>query len=107
MIVSLSNKEIEEKILGDLEMMLGITEKPNYRIIKRWPDAIPQFSVEQEKIMKEVVEPLLDEKYPAVLIGGNGLEGYGLSQCVRQGNEIGIKLVEEIKERNCTLRTKK
>ncbi|MFL2099234.1 protoporphyrinogen oxidase [Desemzia sp. FAM 23989] len=105
MIVSLSNKEIEEKILNDLEMMLGITQKPNYRIIKRWPDAIPQFSVDLEKNMKEIVGPLLKEKYPGVLIGGNGLEGYGLSQCIRQGNEIGVELVEAIKERNCISRT--
>lgn len=101
-IVSLSNKEIEEKILGDLEIILGVTKKPNYHIIKRWPDAIPQFSVELEKRMREVVEPLLNEKYPGVLIGRNGLEGYGLSQCIKQGNRIGVELVEVIKKLNCT-----
>lgn len=101
MIVSLSNKEIEEKILADLEMILGVTEKPNYRIIKRWPDAIPHFSVHQEQTMKEVVGPMLEEKYPGVLIGGNGLEGFGLNHCIRQGNEIGEQLVEVIKKQNC------
>lgn len=100
-LVSLSNQEIEAKILSDLQIILGITEKPNYRIIKRWPDAIPHYTVKQEQIVNDVVGPLIYEKYPGVLIGGNGLEGYGLNHCIRQGNRIGAELVEWIKERNC------
>lgn len=101
MIVSLSNQEIETKILSDLQMILGIDEKPNYRIIKRWPDAIPHYSVKQEKMIRDVVEPALAKRYPRILIGGNGLEGYGLNQCIRQGDRIGGQLVEQIKKRNC------
>ncbi|WP_035053750.1 protoporphyrinogen oxidase [Carnobacterium pleistocenium] len=99
-LVSLSNKEIEESILKDLEMILGITEKPINRIVKRWPDAIPQYTVTQEEKTKEMIE-LLTHEYPGIYISGIGLEGFGINQCISQANKTSKKIVEYVKEQNC------
>ncbi|MDZ7834255.1 MAG: protoporphyrinogen oxidase [Alkalibacterium sp.] len=47
--MSLSNKQIEEEILADVSAMLAINSEPNYKIIKRWPNAIPQFTLMHEE----------------------------------------------------------
>lgn len=83
--MSLSNKQIEEAILKDLNKMLSINEKPNYRIIKRWPNAIPQFPVNHEEKTKNLNE-FLSEKYPGVYLIGNGMNGFGINNCIKQAN---------------------
>lgn len=99
-LVSLSNKEIEETILKDLEIILGITEKPLSRVIKRWPNAIPQYTISQEEEMKQI-ESLLRKEFPGVYIAGHGLSGFGINQCIKQGNHVGEQLVEYMKKQNC------
>jgi len=100
LLVSLSNKEIEESILKDLKVILGITGKPINRIVKRWPDAIPQYTVIQEEKIKEMIE-LLKNEYPGVYISGIGLEGFGVNQCIGQANKTSKKIVDHIKKQNC------
>ncbi|MER2131191.1 MAG: protoporphyrinogen oxidase [Carnobacterium inhibens] len=100
LLVSLSNNEIEDSILKDLEMILGITEKPIDQIVKRWPDAIPQYTVSQEGKIKEIIE-LLSLNYPGIYISGIGLEGFGINQCIGQANKTSKKLVAHIKKQNC------
>lgn len=101
LLVSLSNKEIEEPILKDLELMLGITEKPKFKIVKRWPNAIPQYTVKQEEHIEKITD-LLNTDLPGIYIAGNGLEGFGINHCVRQGNRVAEQIVEYIKEQNCS-----
>lgn len=100
LLVSLSNKDIEESILKDLEIILGITEKPINRIVKRWPNAIPQYTVDQEENIKEMIE-LLAHDYPGIYISGIGLEGFGINQCIGQANKASKKIVDHIKKQNC------
>lgn len=100
MLVSLSNREIEESILKDLETILGITRPPKYCVIKRWLNAIPQYTVKQEEEMKKITEKL-HQYYQGVYIAGTGLEGFGISQCIRQGNRVGEEMVSYIKKQNC------
>lgn len=100
LLVSLSNKDIEESILKDLETILGITEKPISRTVKRWPNAIPQYTVAKEEKTKEMIE-LLTHEYPGIYISGIGLEGFGINQCIGQANKTSKKIVEHIKKQNC------
>ncbi|MER2173569.1 MAG: protoporphyrinogen oxidase [Carnobacterium sp.] len=100
LLVTLGNKEIEESILKDLEIILGITDKPINRIVKRWPDAIPQYTVDLEEKTKEMIE-MLNYEYPGIYISGIGLEGFGINQCIGQANRTSNKIVEHIKKQNC------
>ncbi|WP_414839943.1 protoporphyrinogen oxidase [Carnobacterium sp. TMP28] len=99
-LVSLSNKEIEQSILKDLNTILGITKEPLFRIIKRWADAIPQFTVtQQEDIL--LAKQILSDDYPGIYIAGQGLAGFGINHCVQQANIIGNQIVEYAKKQNC------
>lgn len=94
--MSLSNKQIEEAILKDLNKMLSIEVDPNYRIIKRWPNAIPQFSVNHEERTKNLNE-FLEEKYPGLYLIGNGMDGFGVNNCIRQGNNTAMEVINYLK----------
>ncbi len=94
--MSLSNKQIEEAILKDLSAMLDINAKPNYKIIKRWPNAIPQFKLMYERKRKNLFE-FLDEKYPGLYLAGNGIDGFGISNCIKQANKVSTQIIDYLK----------
>lgn len=99
-LVSLSNKEIEHSLLKDLGIILGVTEKPLFSIIKRWRDAVPQFTVTQEEDVQQAKQILLDE-YPGIYIAGQGLAGSSINHCIQQANQIADQIVEYAKKQNC------
>lgn len=99
-IVSLSNMEIEEHILKDLKQILGVEVAPNYMKIARWPNAIPQYTVNHENLKQEVMQSLRKD-YPGIYIAGNGFGGFGINQCVEEANRVSKAVVEYMKIQNC------
>lgn len=95
--MSLSNKQIEEAILGDLNSIMDIQEEPNYRIIKRWPNAIPQFSLNHDEKRKNLFE-FLDDKYPGLYLAGNGIDGFGINNCIAQGRRASENVLRYLKK---------
>lgn len=93
--MSLSNKQIEKEILNDISDMLGVNASPSYKIIKRWPNAIPQFSLMHEENRKDLFE-FLDEKYPGLYLAGNGINGFGINNCIAQANKVSSQAIEYI-----------
>ena len=99
-LVSLSNLEIEEYILKDLNQILGIEVPPNYSKIARWPNAIPQYTIHHEERKQRLVA-ILRADFPGIYIGGNGFGGFGINQCVTQANRISKATIEYMKKQNC------
>ncbi|MFO8069054.1 MAG: protoporphyrinogen oxidase [Alkalibacterium sp.] len=94
--MSLSNRQIEEEILEDVSRMLNIGSKPNYKIIKRWPNAIPQFTLMHEEKRINLME-FLNENYPGLYLAGNGVNGFGINNCIAQANKISKEAITYIK----------
>ncbi|OJF96476.1 protoporphyrinogen oxidase [Alkalibacterium sp. 20] len=94
--MSLSNKQIEEEILDDVSSMLSIDSKPNYKIIKRWPNAIPQFTLMHEEKRINLME-FLNENYPGLYLAGNGVNGFGINNCIAQANTTSEEVIAYIK----------
>ncbi|EXJ22894.1 Protoporphyrinogen IX oxidase, aerobic, HemY [Alkalibacterium sp. AK22] len=100
--MSLSNKQIEEAILKDLNKMLGIRQKPNYRIIKRWPNAIPQFTLNHEQNTTRLSD-FLKKQYAGLYLVGNGMDGFGINNCIKQANEVSKKVLDHLKKQKSIL----
>lgn len=98
-VMSLSNKQIEDTILEDINNILDIKEEPNYRIMKRWPDSVPQYTLQYEEKMNEVKE-YVNKEYSGIYFAGNGIDGFGLNHCVRQAKEVSQQIVDHIKKQN-------
>ncbi len=87
-LVALSDEEILALILKDREKLNGKAVEPVEVKITRWPRAIPHYTIQWEKILRnlEVPRPLF--------LHGNYLGGIGLSKI----HQRSIKLAAQLKE---------
>ena len=93
-IVDLSDEEIINIALRDLNKTMNITEKPLFHMVTRWKDSMPQYNVGHIERMKNVKESLAKE-LPGVYLAGGSYEGVGIPDCINQG-EAAVKKVLEL-----------
>ncbi|MEH6957111.1 protoporphyrinogen oxidase [Neobacillus drentensis] len=91
--VDLSDDEIINIALRDLNKTMNITEKPLFHVVTRWKKAMPQYNVGHIERMKSVKESLTKE-LPGVFLAGGSYEGVGIPDCIDQG-EAAVKKVLE------------
>jgi oxygen-dependent protoporphyrinogen oxidase len=83
-VVELSDKEIEKTVLADLRKSMAIEADPEFTVVSRWNEAMPQYLVgHQERIEKTRKE--MEKIFPMVQMIGSSFEGYGIEGCVAQG----------------------
>lgn len=85
-IVELADKAIEETVLSDLNRIMTINQAPEYTMVTRWRNSIPQYTVGHVQ-RKEAIFEEFREAYPGVFAGGASFDGVELSECVRQGKD--------------------
>lgn len=90
-VVDLSDEEIVEIVLRDLNKTMNITDKPEFSVITRWKNAMPQYSVGHKQRI-EAVKSSLKEELPGVFLAGGSYSGIGIPDCIDQG-EAAVKNV--------------
>ncbi|RXI99904.1 protoporphyrinogen oxidase [Anaerobacillus alkaliphilus] len=90
-IVDWSDEEISNAVLADLNKTMQIDEKPEFTIIRRWKEAMPQYVVGHKQRMEELKEQL-QKQLPGVYVAGGSFEGIGLPDCIDQGEAVVAKL---------------
>jgi protoporphyrinogen/coproporphyrinogen III oxidase len=89
--VDLSDEEIVDLVLKDLNKTMNITAKPKFHIVTRWRKSMPQYTVGHlEKMAK--VNQQLHEELPGVYLAGGSFEGVGIPGCIDQA-EAAVKKV--------------
>ena len=89
----MSDGEIVKAVLEDLHKLMDIQEEPEFTIVSRWKEAMPQYLVghgERIAAAKNEVQDAL----PMVQIAGGSFEGFGLPACVDQGKAAAKLLLE-------------
>ena len=82
-IVSQADEEITSVVLEDLRKTMNITKDPEWAIISRWEEAMPQYTVgHKERIHK--AKAYMRENFPGIYFGGGSYEGSGLPDCIDQ-----------------------
>lgn len=97
--LSLSNKQIEELLLKDLEKMLGIDVPPIYHVLKRWKNSFPKQSFSGENAGSKLIDSI-QTAYPGIYLAGNGVKGFGINSCIKQGNEVSEYIITHLKKQN-------
>ena len=96
-IVELSDYEITQTVLSDLEKMLGIESAPLFSYVTRWQQGMPQYTVghnSRTKLLKEEVE----NTFPNVLLAGSSYDGVSMPNCIKQGRNAALKILNQLHE---------
>ena len=73
--------ELYEIVFDELREILGLSEQPNFRHIKRWHKAIPQYEIGYEKIEKNIEN--FENKYRGIFFCSNFYKGISVGDCVK------------------------
>lgn len=83
-VVDLSDEEIEKIVLDDLRDTMNILAKPEFTIISRWKNAMPQYNVGHKARLQEV-KANVRANLPGVFIAGSSFDGLAIPDCIDQG----------------------
>ncbi|WP_002150030.1 protoporphyrinogen oxidase [Bacillus cereus] len=83
-IVEQTDEEIVQLVLEDLQKTMDITEDPEFTIVSRWKEAMPQYTVGHKERMKKLTT-FMEKELPGVYLAGSSYAGSGLPACIEQG----------------------
>jgi protoporphyrinogen/coproporphyrinogen III oxidase len=83
-VVDLSDDQLIKIVLDDLNKTMNISMVPDFVVVSRWKDSMPQYTVgHKERI--ESMKKQVDKELPGVFIAGSSFDGIGMPDCVDQG----------------------
>lgn len=97
-IVELSDTAIENTVLNDLKKSIGIVGSPEFTVVSRWKQAMPQYTVGHEMRMDQVKNSLY-EQFPNIRLVGSSYEGISIPDCVSQGKNVATEMLESMFEK--------
>ncbi|GHH98538.1 protoporphyrinogen oxidase [Neobacillus kokaensis] len=83
-IVDLSDDQIIKIVLDDLKKTMDITMNPDFTVVSRWKNAMPQYTVGHKTRLANILEHLKIE-LPGVFLAGASYGGVGVPDCIDQG----------------------
>ncbi|MDQ6596486.1 protoporphyrinogen oxidase [Bacillus salipaludis] len=92
-IVELSDDQIIKFVLDDLNKTMDISMEPDFAVVSRWKNAMPQYTVGHKQRL-ETIKKHIKEELPGVFLAGASYEGVGVPDCIDQG-EAAVKAVFE------------
>ena len=95
-VVDLSDDEIIKIAMEDLNKTMNITSDPEFSVVTRWKNSMPQYTVGHKKRV-ELLKRNMAKELPGVFLAGSSYEGIGLSDCVDQGEAAVEKVIEFLK----------
>lgn len=83
-VVHLSDSELTEIVLKDLNKTMRIKKDPEFAVVTRWHKARPQYTVGHPARMEQIHSGI-NKHLPGVFLAGSSYEGVGLPDCIDQG----------------------
>jgi protoporphyrinogen/coproporphyrinogen III oxidase len=83
-VMTLSDDALLERAEKELAPVLGGRQAPGFRMLHRWPHAMPQCELGHNELMEEIESEL--SPLP-IRLAGSGYRGSGIPDCIRQGRE--------------------
>lgn len=85
-IVDLPDDEIIDIVLRDLNKTMKIKKKPEFYVITRWKEAMPQYTVGHIERLNHIRTEMLNH-LPGTFLAGSSYEGLGIPDCIEQGEK--------------------
>ncbi len=90
-VLTQSDDEVTDVTRADLERLLGITAKPVFCSISRWPRSMAQYTVGHAGRMREVSERVA--QHAGLHLIGNAYRGIGIPDCIQLARETATAMV--------------
>ncbi|CAM3652074.1 protoporphyrinogen oxidase [Mesobacillus zeae] len=90
-IVDQPDAEIVKVVLEDLRKTMNIAAEPEFTVITRWKESMPQYTVGHKQRV-EALKDGLQAELPGVYMAGSSFEGLGIPDCIDQG-ETAVKKI--------------
>lgn len=97
-ILEQSDEELYETVFAELKEIVGLSEPPVFRTLKRWRQAIPQYNVGYDKI--ETAIKNFEKETPGILFCSNFYKGISVGDCVKNAYQVADKINEKWKTEN-------
>ncbi|WP_249870157.1 protoporphyrinogen oxidase [Oceanobacillus saliphilus] len=91
-IVDLSDEEITDIVLKDMNKTMKIKAKPEFSIITRFKDARPQYHVGHLELVSEVRADASRE-LPGLFLTGSSYDGVGIPDCIEHGQKSATEVI--------------
>ena len=92
-IIEKSDDELVSIALKDMKGTVDISSEPDFAVVSRWPNAMPQYPVGHKRWLQDVNKRLTEE-YPGIYLAGASYDGIGIPDCIRQGMEAAKKVMK-------------
>ena len=102
-VVDLSDGEIEQIVLDDLNRIMKITEKPDFTIVTRWKDGMPQYEVGHLERL-QTIKDKMEVELPGIYLAGASYNGIGMPDCINQGIAAKNRVLQFLEDKNKNLR---
>ncbi len=91
---ALDDEAVIRRVLEELDILIGLRDRPLFTTIHRWPTAMAQFPVGHlDRVAR--VDALL-QTLPPVALAGNAFAGGGVPDCVHRGETAAERVLERI-----------
>ncbi len=87
-----SDESAVRLVLEELTVMTGITTKPLFTRVHRWPKSMAQYTVGHRDRVRGIENCL--SAIPGLYLAGNAYTGIGVPDCVRMGKEAAAAIVK-------------
>jgi oxygen-dependent protoporphyrinogen oxidase len=83
---------IASTVLGELRGPLGLRGEPAFRLVRRWPRAIPQYEVGHGRFVERAKE--IETALPGLRLAGNFVGGVSVPDCIRRGTAVAEEMLQ-------------
>lgn len=95
-IVEQSDKEIVKIVLEDLNKTMNIAAEPEFAVVSRWHEAMPQYIVgHKQRVAK--LKSGIQRELPGVFVAGSSYQGVGIPDCIDQGEAAVAEILSYLK----------
>jgi len=94
----LADDKLLSVVLGDLGRVMGITVRPYFTRVVRWPRGIPQYVLGHPQRLRTIEERV--RRYPGLFIAGNSYHGISVNACVEEAPRVAEAVLEHLAETN-------
>lgn len=92
----LSESELAEAALADIQKSLGIDAKPVSIEVTGWKNLMPNYTM-QHKTAVSALEEKMAELVPNVRLAGASFYGVGIGACIQNGKDLAMEIAASIK----------